>query len=37
METKLKESELAQLFGGDHYEYVYDENGNILMIILVKD
>jgi hypothetical protein len=33
----LNSSEMQFIVGGDHYEYIFDENGDIIAVIIVKD
>lgn len=37
MEKELNQKEMEQITGGDHYEYIIDENGDIIAVIIVKD
>jgi hypothetical protein len=37
MEKILNDFEMKCIVGGDHYEYIFDENGDIIAVILVKD
>jgi bacteriocin-like protein len=37
METILNQKEMEQITGGDHYEYIFDEKGDIIAVIYVKD
>ncbi|EKE05493.1 MAG: hypothetical protein ACD_19C00263G0003 [uncultured bacterium] len=37
MEKVLNQFEMEQIIGGDYYEYILDENGDIIAVIFVKE
>ena len=37
MEKELNQKEMEQITGGDHYEYIFDDKGEIIAVIIVKD